>query len=52
MQARYAPITSGMTERLLGGLTDLWVAALTARREFSRRSPVAVLDQLLTERGE
>ncbi|AGZ45064.1 tyrosine-type recombinase/integrase [Actinoplanes friuliensis] len=32
VQARYAHITSGMTERLLGGLTELWLAALTARR--------------------
>jgi hypothetical protein len=52
VQARYAHITSGMTRRLLDGLTELWAAALDARRDFSPRSPVPVLDRLLTERGE
>jgi integrase len=50
VQARYAHITSGMSGRLLDGLTELWTAALDARREFSRGSPVAVLDRLLGER--
>jgi hypothetical protein len=36
-----------VTQRLLDGLTDLWVVALDARREFSPGSPVAVLDRLL-----
>jgi integrase len=48
VQARYAHVASGMTGRLLDGLTELW-AALDARREFSPRSPVAVLDRLLGE---
>ena len=50
VQARYAHITSGMTGRLVDGLTELWTAALDARREFSPRSPVTVLDRLLGER--
>jgi hypothetical protein len=52
VQARYAHITSGMTQRLLDGLTDLWLSALDVRGAFSPRSPVAVLDHLLRERGE
>jgi integrase len=48
VQALYSHITAEMTKRLLDGLTDVWVAALAARRELSPRSPVAVLDQLLT----
>ncbi len=47
VQALYSHITSGMRQRLLDGLTELWTAALGARREFSPRSPVAVLDRLL-----
>jgi hypothetical protein len=39
-----------MSGRLVDGLTELWTAALDARREFSPRSPVAVLDRLLGER--
>ena len=49
VQALYSHITADMTQRLLSGLTDVWEAALTARRELSPRSPVAVLDRLLTE---
>ncbi len=49
VQARYSHITSGMTQRLLDGLTEMWEAALAARREFDPRSPVAVLDRLLGE---
>jgi len=49
VQASYSHVTSGMTGRLLDGLTELWSAALDARREFSPRSPVAVLDRLLGE---
>jgi integrase len=52
VQARYAHITSGMTQRLLDGLTDLWEAALDARRTYSPGSPVSLLDRLLAERGE
>jgi hypothetical protein len=40
-----------MIRRLLDGLTDLWVAALDARRALSPRSPVAVLDRLLIDRA-
>jgi hypothetical protein len=50
VQARYAHITSGMSGRLLDGLTELWTAALDARLEFSPGSPVTVLDRLLGER--
>jgi integrase len=49
VQARYSHITTGMTGRLLDGLTELWTAALDARREFSPGSPVGVLDRLLGE---
>jgi hypothetical protein len=52
VQARYSHITSGMTGRLLDGLTELWAAALDARREFSSGSPVGVLDRLLGEAKE
>ena len=51
VQARYAHITSGMTQRLLDGLTDLWTVALDARRSLSPASPVAVLDRLLAGVG-
>ena len=51
VRARYSHITSGMTERLLDGLTERWTAALDARREFSPGSPGAVLDRLLRERA-
>ena len=50
VQGRYAHITSGMSGRIVDGLTELRMAALDARREFSPRSPVAVLDRLLGER--
>ena len=52
VQARYSHITSGMTRRLLDGLTELWEVALAARREFDPRSPVAALDRLLGEGPE
>jgi hypothetical protein len=42
-----------MRQQLLDGLTTLWLAALDARRALSPRSPVDVLDGLLTaERPE
>jgi integrase len=49
VQARYAHITPAMSERLLDGLTTLWLEALAARRDLSRGSPVTVLDRLLRE---
>jgi len=49
--ARYTHITPVMVERLLSGLTDLWLAALDARRALHPHSPVAVLDRLLGERA-
>ncbi len=52
VQIRYSHITSGMRQRPLDGLTELWTAALEARRAFSPRSPVAVLDRLLGEGAE
>lgn len=52
VQARYSHITSGMTGRLLDGLTEAWAAALAARREFSPESPVAILDRLLGKDAE
>lgn len=47
VQARYSHVTPVMRARLLEGLTELWEAALDARREMSAGSPVAVLDGLL-----
>ncbi|GAB1644279.1 hypothetical protein KRMM14A1259_47020 [Krasilnikovia sp. MM14-A1259] len=35
VQARYAHVTSGMTARLLDGLTQAWTEALAARRELT-----------------
>ena len=51
VQARYSHITSGMTQRLLDGLTELWVEALDARWAMAAGSPVAVFDRLLRERA-
>lgn len=48
VQARYSHITAVMRLQLLDGLTTLWLTALDARRAVSPRSPVAVLDRLLT----
>jgi hypothetical protein len=50
VQARYSHITQAMRERLIEGMTQLWLVALDARRAMSPRSPVAVLDRLLAER--
>ncbi len=47
VQARYSHVTPAMRQRLMEGLTDLWVASLEARRRLSSRSPVAVLDEFL-----
>jgi hypothetical protein len=49
VQGRYSHVTAEMHRRLMNGLTELWEAALAARREMSPRSPVAVLDALLRE---
>jgi hypothetical protein len=48
VQARYSHVTAAMRRQLLGGLTELWAAALAARRALSPGSPVAVLDHALT----
>ncbi|MDH6119331.1 hypothetical protein [Kitasatospora sp. GAS206B] len=50
VQARYSHVTQEMREELMDGLTRIWGAALEARRRMSPRSPVAVLDALLTGR--
>ncbi|NJP34138.1 tyrosine-type recombinase/integrase [Micromonospora thermarum] len=47
VQARYSHVTPDMRQRLVTGLTGVWEAALTARREMAPGSPVAVLDRLL-----
>jgi hypothetical protein len=39
---------TSIRRRLLDGLTELWEAALAERRALAPRSPVAVLDRLLT----
>lgn len=49
VQARYTHVTSEMRDELMDGLTKLWDAALTARRDLCQGSPVAVLDRLLRE---
>ena len=49
VQARYSHITAAMEQRLLDGLTELWVDALAARHALSPGSPVVVLDRLLKE---
>jgi integrase len=51
MPARYTHITTQMWQRLLDGLTGLWLAALDARRSLSPRSPVVTLDRLLRDRA-
>jgi integrase len=51
VQARYSHITAVMTGRLLDGLTEMWAAALEARRALAPRSPVAALDRLLAAAG-
>lgn len=52
VQALYSHVTTVMTGRLLDGLTEMWAAALVARRALASRSPVAALDQLLTADAE
>jgi integrase len=52
VQAMYSHITPEMVRRLLDGLTEMWIGALKARRAMNRRSPVTVLDRLLTEPDE
>jgi hypothetical protein len=47
IQARYSHVTSEMRQRLTDGLTEVWEAALSARREMSPGSPVVTLDNLL-----
>ena len=51
VQAVYTHITTAMRRRLLDGLTELWEAALDARRALSPGSPVATLDRLLRQRA-
>lgn len=51
VQGRYTHVTLVMSDQLVDGLTQQWVAALDARRAFHPRSPVAVLDRLLMERA-
>ena len=48
VQARYSHVTDTMRRRLLDGLTEAWNEILEARRALAARSPVAVLDRLLT----
>ncbi|GGK11568.1 hypothetical protein GCM10010124_00230 [Pilimelia terevasa] len=51
VQARYSHVTATMRRRLLDGLTAVWERALDDRRAISERSPVAVLDRLLSAPG-
>ena len=50
VQARYTHVTAAMRAQLLDGLTGLWEEALDARAALAQRSPVVVLDRLLTQR--
>ena len=50
VQARYSHVTPAMRAKLLEGLTELWEAALDARRGMSDGSPVGELDDLLRGR--
>ncbi|MEV7953692.1 LacI family DNA-binding transcriptional regulator [Streptomyces sp. NPDC087532] len=49
VSARYKHVTDGMRDRMLAGLTGLWVESLTARAALSPSSPVGVLNRLLQE---
>jgi hypothetical protein len=51
VQARYSHVTPEMRRRLLADLTAIWVEALDARWHMHSRSPVGVLDRLLTAHG-
>ncbi|MEV7229706.1 LacI family DNA-binding transcriptional regulator [Polymorphospora sp. NPDC051019] len=51
VQARYSHVTTEMRQRLMAGLTGLWEASLSTRREMALGSPVAVLDRLLKGRA-
>ena len=48
VQARYSHVTTDMRDQLMEGLTVVWEAALDARRAMSERSPVTLVDHLLT----
>jgi hypothetical protein len=48
MRGVYSHITPGMRADLAAGLEGLWEASLEERARISRRSPVQVLDTLLT----
>lgn len=50
VQRRYTHVTAEMRARLTKELTRRWEEALDARLAMSRRSPVAVLDELLQGR--
>ncbi|WP_426505383.1 LacI family DNA-binding transcriptional regulator [Dactylosporangium sp. McL0621] len=52
VQQAYEHVTGGMVEQLLSRLTAVWREALASRRAMHPRSPVAVLDRLLTEGEE
>lgn len=47
VSARYSHVTDRMRQRLMGGLTQLWDEALTARYAMHPNSPVEALDRLL-----
>ncbi|MFB9906274.1 LacI family DNA-binding transcriptional regulator [Allokutzneria oryzae] len=47
VQGRYTHVTAAMRQALLDGLTEVWEAALEARRRMHPASPVHVLNELL-----
>ncbi|GAA2372365.1 hypothetical protein [Dactylosporangium salmoneum] len=51
VQEAYEHVTPEMVTRLLETLTGVW-EALAARRALNPRSPVQVLDRLLTGEGK
>lgn len=52
MQGDYSHVSREMRGRLMSDLTATWEAALDARLALHSRSPVAVLDHLLSDRAE
>lgn len=49
ISARYAHVTDRMRQRLMEGLTRLWLEALATRHAMDPHSPVDVLDKLLRQ---
>ncbi|WP_203433601.1 hypothetical protein [Jiangella asiatica] len=48
----YSHVTPAMRQELMDGLTERWTDALDVRLAMNRRSPVAILDDLMREHHE